>query len=323
MRLKNFTARTLPEAMGLVRQQMGADAAILSIQPCGRGGGVRVTAALEGPTDDDHEPRTSHGHGSHLEAIDVVCQALDHHAVPHRLAERLLAAAGTLPAEDGVAALAGALDAELTFAALPGISPTRPLMLVGPPGGGKSATAAKLCALARVGGYGATLVTMDVVKCGALEQASAYAKALSVRLVQAADPQVLPEAIRRCPADHFVVIDTVGINPFCNEEMAQLVGKADTIAADKFLVLPGGGDALDSAETAIAFAEAGARFLIASKVDVVRRLGGIVAAMHASGLALTALGISPAIGGGLCSVNPVSFARLLCEGLPVSSTRRP
>jgi flagellar biosynthesis protein FlhF len=169
--------------------------------------------------------------------------------------------------------------------------------------------------LARLLGHGATLITTDLIKCGALEQAAAYAKALSARVVQMPDPAALDDLLRQCPSDHFVVIDTVGINPFSEDELGQLSAHGKEVRPDKLLVLPGGGDALESAEAALAFAGAGARLLIASKLDLVRRLGGILAAAHAGKLALTAIGISPNIGGGLRPVNPMSLARLLLSGL--------
>ena len=47
MRLKTFTAPSMPEAMRLVRDQLGPDAIIVSSQPADKGKGVIVTAAIE------------------------------------------------------------------------------------------------------------------------------------------------------------------------------------------------------------------------------------------------------------------------------------
>ena len=55
MRLKSFTADSLPAAMRLVRDMLGPDAVILSTQPADSGRGVRVTAALEDSELDDFE----------------------------------------------------------------------------------------------------------------------------------------------------------------------------------------------------------------------------------------------------------------------------
>src|SRR5260221_13625361 len=45
MRLRTFTARTMPEAMALVREQLGSEAIILSTARAN--GGISVTAALD------------------------------------------------------------------------------------------------------------------------------------------------------------------------------------------------------------------------------------------------------------------------------------
>ena len=77
------------------------------------------------------------------------------------------------------------------------------------------------------------------------------------------------------------------------------------------LVLAAGGDVLESAECAVAFSEAGAGRLIATKLDISRRLGGVLSAADAGRLALAAAGVSPNIGDGLAPINPVSLARLI------------
>ena len=80
------------------------------------------------------------------------------------------------------------------------------------------------------------------------------------------------------------------------------------------LVLPAGGDAAESAEAAAAFARAGARALIATRLDTARRLGGLLCAVQAGPMALLAAGASPRIADPLHPINPVSLARLLLPG---------
>src|SRR3954462_270804 len=81
MRLRTFTAKTMPEAMALVRNQLGIDAVILSTGKVH--GGISVTAALDpagsaggsgpapadlalpdlpgDPSEEVHEPLIAHG----------------------------------------------------------------------------------------------------------------------------------------------------------------------------------------------------------------------------------------------------------------------
>lgn len=320
MRLRTFTAATLPQAMRLVRDSLGPDAVILSQQPADDGSGVRVTAALEELPQEDFDLAADSGA---LRGIDEVSEALAFNRVPAGLCSRLLQRAGALIRLDPVMALAGALDAELAFAGLPEPRPGRPLMLVGPPGAGKTATAAKLCARARLTGRPVALVTMDTVKSGGLAQAAAYAQVLEIPLIQAADATDLAPALAGLPADHGAVIDTVGGNALDERDMAQLAAAIAAAAAEAALVLPCGGDAAESAETAISYAACGARRLIVTRLDLARRLAGPLSAAQAGELALSAASASPEIAAGLTSINPVALARLLLPSETETTTDSP
>ena len=331
MRLRIFEAAGLPEAMDMVRRTLGPDAVILSSQPRDHGSGVRVTAALEETPIEEFD--SADGIDA-LAAVDDVGQALAFHRVPAVLADRLVAAAAAPPVAGAEAALGGALEAVLRFAAQPAaeapkIMPGRPVMLVGPPGAGKTVTAAKLCALARLEGRAASVITMDTVKAGGLAQITSFAETLGTEIYEAGDEEAVARAALACPKDRLVVVDTVGANPFDGEERAALARTARAIGTDLTLVLPGGGDAAESAEIAQSFAEAGARFLVATRLDATRRLGGLLTAAHAGNLALLAGGISPRIGGGLVALTPVALARLLLsrtdalDGLAVNSLTEP
>jgi flagellar biosynthesis protein FlhF len=57
MRLHTFRARTLPEAMRLLRDELGADAVIVASRELAEegGGGAEVTAAAEPPGPDEED----------------------------------------------------------------------------------------------------------------------------------------------------------------------------------------------------------------------------------------------------------------------------
>lgn len=307
MKLRTYNATSLPQALQQVRDELGDDAVILSTQE-DESGGVRVTAAIEDqPMDSlDFEPGDSA-----TAMIDEIRAVMDFHRVPRTLADRILAQAAGLAADSPDLALAGALDAELVFGE-PGMNlPGRTIMLAGPPGAGKTAAAVKLCALAKLDERRCALVTMDEQKAGGLARISAFAETLGVSLKAADDPAALHAVMGETRDCDLVFVDTAGINPFNPAELAELRIAKEASEAQMILVLPAGGDALDSAETAVAFADAGAAGLILSKTDIARRLGGCLAAAQASGLKLMAAGVSPTIGDGLLPLNPVSFARLL------------
>lgn len=307
MRLKTFAADTLPEAMEQVRERLGADAVILSTEDDPDGGGVRVTAALNDEPDEPAVFETDDG----LEIFQQLSEALEYHRVPVGLADRLLAAAGNIQAETPTLALASALDAEMRFAPLPTAATERPLLLIGPPGAGKTATAAKLAAQVRVRAKEATMITLDTGKAGGLAQVTAFTEALGAELREARDAESLKRAVSACPSDHFVVIDAIGASPFDRDAMNEIADWLARSEAEGVLVMQAGGDPLESAELAMAYAEAGARHLIATKLDASRRIGGVLSATHAAGLPLMGIGTAPTIGGGLRAANPVQLARLI------------
>jgi flagellar biosynthesis protein FlhF len=313
MRLRSFTAKSLPEAMRRVREVLGPDAIILSSQPAEDGRGVRVTAALE---DSPLEPLIHEGASGGAVSLDEISEALAYHRVPPALFDRLVGAAAALAAKNDALALGGALDGEFTFAAPPETPTLRPFLLVGPPGAGKTATAAKLCARVRLAGGRASLITMDTVKSGGLAQVTAFAQALGAELLQAPDIDALADAVAACPEDHFVVVDTVGANPFDADDLDRLNLAAGAAGADPVAVLPAGGDPADCAEAAAAFAEIGARRMIVTRIDTARRFGGLLSAAQAGRFALMAASASPHISDPLLPFNPVSLARLL---LPASA----
>ncbi|MGF1630228.1 MAG: GTPase [Kiloniellaceae bacterium] len=304
MLLRTFTGRTAAEAMAQVRHTLGDEAIILSTQDAD--GGVRVTAALE-PRDqrDSRVPPPA----AELEVADRIAEVLDHHRVPRGLADRILNVAAGHAADNWMMAFAAALDHALAFKPLGDLGPERPVMLIGPSGAGKSVTAAKLCACARLAEARSVLITMDGGKAGGRAQAETFTQALGARLVCADTSAAVAAAAR--DADEIAVIDTVGCNPFDPAERAQLRETAEAAGADLVLVLPAGGDSAEAADTALAFAESGASFLIPTRLDAARRFGGVVSAAHVSGLSFLAAGVSRHIGGGLIAVNPVSLARLL------------
>jgi len=312
MRLRSFTGKTLPDAMRRVREALGSDAVILSTQPSEDGTGVRLTAALEDTPLEDFELADG---GGGLQSVDDITEALAYHRFPPGLLDRLVGAAATLASSGPVMSLAGGLDGEFAFAPLPAAKPPRPIMLVGPPGAGKTATTAKLCARARLKGGTPRLITMDSEKAGGLAQATAFAQALGLDLEQATDSQDLAARVSASSGGRLTVIDTAGVNPFNDEDMRRLTQAAEASGAGLVLVLPAGGDAMESAEMAIAFAEIGADRLIGTRFDIARRLGGILSATQAGNLALMAVSTSPTIGDVLLPINPVSLARLLLPGL--------
>jgi flagellar biosynthesis protein FlhF len=235
------------------------------------------------------------------------------------MARRLTIAAAASGADNDVLALAAALDANLKFAAL-ALSAERPLMLIGPPGAGKSIACAKLAARQALAGRNARVVTCDTVRAGAVSQLSSFTEVLGIPLYVIEDPAEFAElAADGAPT----VIDSPGVNPYNQPELDDLALFIAAARAETVLVLPAGGDAAEAVDMARAFARLGPRTLLATRLDAANRFGGLLAAAEAADLALAATSVSPFVGDGLHPINPVSLARLLLRSLQATAEAVP
>ena len=307
MRLKTFHAATMKEAMELVREQLGPEAIIVATHEDQSARDVRVTAAIDADDGDaafdaNREP---------LDIVDRLSEALEAHGTPTPLADKLLSAAAQLGIDDPTLALAGAIDDCFAFLPLPDERGEKPLMFIGPPGCGKTVGMAKLAVRTRLEGNSVTFISTDTLRAGAVEQLATYAKLLQAEFLSAEDPLAFVQAIRNAEPAAQILIDTSGVNPMNPEDLKRLHDFIGAAQLELVLVMAAGGDAIEAAETAAAFTDLAPSRLLVTRLDVVRRLGGILAAADAGGLPFSDVSVTPDIASGLRTINPVSLARLL------------
>lgn len=321
MRLKTFSAKSMKEVMAQVRAAMGPDAIIVSMEHGAAGDGVRVTAASDSQVVPPRETGLPYeGDLPDLQAQSApvsasfdpadIKAAVGHHGIPYELADRILATALAFEGASVVDSLAHACETLIGFAPL-SLSAPRPLMLVGPPGVGKTVCTAKLAAEAVVNGVSLTLVTTDSVKAGGAQQLSHYAGLMEIEAKIADSPDALESAVGAPRNSELTVIDSCGINPFDMREIETLVALLKAVDAEPVLVLPAGGDPLEMADIAGVFAQMGARRFIATRLDTARRHGGLLTAARGGNLALAAQCRSPYIAEHLETPTPVGLARLI------------
>ena len=115
MRLKTIHARTMQEAMELVRDQMGAEAIIVATHEDEGTREVRVTAASD--SDDRHIPEAERA--ITLETLQMIGNSLDDHGTPPQLTDRLLNNVASQVNPDAYMSLASALPVSYTHLTLP------------------------------------------------------------------------------------------------------------------------------------------------------------------------------------------------------------
>jgi flagellar biosynthesis protein FlhF len=199
----------------------------------------------------------------------------------------------------------------LRFGTLPLDTYERPVMLTGPPGAGKTLTTVRLAMRLVMTGVAPIVITTDAKRAGATEQLAAFTRILGVPLLFASHPVGLARALKQRKDGVTVLIDTAGSDPRQAAQADELKGLATSVNAHVALVMPAGLDADEAAEVALAYAECGAMFLIISRLDLVRRLGGVISAAAASQLPLTEAGIGTGVTDSLVPLTP----SLLAAGL--------
>jgi|APTNR8051073442_1049403.scaffolds.fasta_scaffold01132_2 flagellar biosynthesis protein FlhF len=323
MRLKLFAAPTSAQALQQVRRELGPDAVILGTESLGRGLGVRLTAAVDRLDDWPGSaaaavPRRREPPASAPDASvpAVLRDRFDFHGLPAALAETLVDIAQSFDAPSPEMALAAACDVRFAFRPLALETPDRPLILIGPPGAGKTTLCAKLLVRARRCGQRPVAITADARRSGAIEQLHAFTRILDLDFVAVDGADALVGAVSKFPSRP-ILIDTPGLNPYAPEEMAEARALVDAAAGDAALVLPVGGDPLETADVAHAFAGLGAHRLVVTRLDMGRRLGGLLAAADGARLALADASSSPDVAAGFAPISPISLARMLAAP-PVS-----
>tara|TARA_R110000824_G_scaffold390760_6_gene587654 strand:- start:6376 stop:7500 length:1125 start_codon:yes stop_codon:yes gene_type:complete len=263
---------------------------------------------------------------------DQLAKALDRQFIPRDLRDALVDAAIAFDDDDAVMALSHALDLRLNFEPLP-LAPRAPVMLVGMPGSGKTVTLAKLAANAIMDGKTPDLITTDTQRAGAAAQGQAYSQLLDQTLHMADSIDTLSLLLEENAAsgNHLpdltqrpCFIDTASVNPFDRVEWAALKRIVDgaRIVADTepVLVMSATGDAALMSEVATHFAGLGVRRLIATQVDISRRLGTVLTAADTSRLSLAQISVTPYLARGLSPMHPHVCARLILAPLDARAT---
>lgn len=295
MRLKLYRASTVPEAMAQVRRELGPDALILSTRRTATG--IELTAALE-PADDFPPVHAA------VPGPPPLARTLQWHGIPEPIVDRLM-----------LGPLEATLGNLLRFAPLPLGPNDAPLLLTGPPGAGKTLTVARLATRLVLAGQSPLVITADGRRAGAAEELAAYTRLLGINLVVASHPTTLARAIRHRPAGAPVLVDSAGISLFDPSQVELIQALADAISATRLLVLPAGQDALETAEQAACCAEAGVRHFVPTRLDIARRLGGVVVAAVVGSMLLSEAGTGSGATDGLSPLTPHFLAeRLALQG---------
>ncbi len=333
MRLKTYSAASMNEAMAMVREKLGPDAIIVTSDE--GPAGVTVTVAYEGklpviglvPKAETLETPVS------LKADDIgvhqsreydsgeLTAVLNYHGFPFETGQRINDAVNKVNEATLASAFASALEMTINFEPLTDLA-NRPIMMVGPPGAGKTVSAAKLTADAVLHERPIKLISTDTGKAGGVQQLDHFAQLMKQTVTTAASPEELAAIIKsqsKAPSETLTIIDTQGVNPFDLEDLELLLSYIKAANAEPVLVLPAGIDPIDAEDISEVFSKLGAHRFIATRLDTARRYASIITAARPGKLALAATSSSPYVASGLETATPLGIARIMTN-LPRSKS---
>lgn len=337
----------MTEAMQMVREALGEDAIIIATREDGKS--VHVTAALDDTytpvtprsrlKDEDFEPHQKQSANNpsldtplnewlqyddedqqDSDFTETLFECLLKHGVPEDILDQILSHAGMMPVDDPRMALMGAFDNMFDFAPLPQTAYKKALMFVGPPGAGKTMTVAKHATRLVMNDLTPIVITADTMRAGGIEQLQSLTKLLGVKLHRADNAMDITKLLTSLPKGDQVLIDTAGYNPFDPRDVKLLASLIASGDIEPILVLPAAMDADESGEMARVYAGIGVRRFVPSRVDIARRLGGLLTAAYRGNLAFADISATPKVADGL---TPASSRDLAHRILPHTDTTQP
>lgn len=344
MQLRTFLAKDMKEALSAMRAELGEEAIIVASEKM-KDGSILLRAGLErtqgapavleggthrlsdpapvaaGPLASFdaryHEalvlrlraPRTDGpSRARPFDREQLLC-VLRAHRTPDGLSEALAEEAETSGIPDLTLALAAALDRFMRGGPA-AVSDHSGMILVGPPGAGKTAVAAKLAAQHRLAEASVVLAATDIQTAGQMARLESFAACLDVPLVIASTPEILSDEVHQAScAGALLIADCAGCDPRgpLLPELARFlaVGLLEIVG-----VVSAACDAEEAGDIAAALTKLGATKLIVTGLDLARRKGALVA-LACSGLRLAQVTASPYLADGLETLTPLALSRAL------------
>lgn len=347
MQVRTFFAPDIKTAMQLAREAMGDEAVMLSTDT--KPEGVSATFALDRGADEwiapakETSPQTLPAAAAAAiqspNATDIrkssaaapsspppttapassIEAVLHHHATPASVID-YLASISNSPIDRSAQTyhalteqIAQLLASAFEFSPLPLESEGFRLMVVGPPGAGKTITAAKIAARMVVDNRPIRIITTDGKRAGGPDQLQAFANVMGLHVDVAESSEELSEMLAQLSPSMRVIIDTASCNPYDFSELKELGAFASLPGIEPILVCPAGIESGEAEEIAGVFSFLNIGRALISRTDCARRFGSALAVVRAGGYRFCHFTSSARAMGDFAPASPQALARLLTQ----------
>lgn len=301
----------------MVRETLGEDAIIVATREEKGGRTVHVTAAVDPvfevgraaatPNDwlqyDAEEEQTA--------VAEELTDAMLRHGATEDVMDQVISCATVIGMDQPAQALVAAIEHLFNFRPLPRKPARKPIIVVGPPGSGKTLAIAKMAARGTMDSLKVGVITTDTIRAGGVEQLEAFTKLLRIPLQKLQAAEALDDILPGMQGYDQILIDTAGLNPFDAAEVKNLARLTGSGNFDTYMVLPAGADAEESGDMARAFSAVGVNGLIPTRLDIARRLGGLLSAALHGHMVFADASNTPKVADGLVAVTPQSLSEIL------------
>lgn len=337
MKMKQFSAATVQEALGKARRELGEDAVLLETKKASKGKGVTVTFAFDPPdeplfAEDDalndnvapFAPSITRATTAKAEidhpAIRLIIEALEYHGLSTNLNQKLLTTLYKIRLkpdsliEVAHAALAEAFTQTLPFQPISIATktfPKRALMMVGPHGAGKTSTIAKFATELTLVNQPLVLISTDTSRIGGVESIQRLAEILKCDYYTAETRTALKILLQQYLGKAWILIDSAGVNFYEFNQMKALGELASLQGIEPILLCPAGMDADEASEMAGVFDFLNIERMIVTRLDAVRHLKSVFATLTTGGYAFSNLTNSASPSDACLPLSPIALSRLM------------